>query len=369
MYGANRALYNMICLLKKQYGVEPYVLVSGGGPIIDLCEDKGISCFDNDFRISVVDEKIKHKDLRKLTRRIMRYKEFISIAKKIEKSGLKFDLVHSNSGIFDIGLFLAERWRIPHVWHVREFTKEDYGLESIFTRKEILNKYRKTDVVVVVSGAVGKKINSYGENINICPIYDGINICEKYEKIYNSDGVTNFCIVGSLNERKGQLDCVKACELLKRKNINNFKLYIVGEKGGDYFKHIEKYIEEHADLKDHIVFTGYCNNVDEILKKMDVGIMASYEEAFGLVTVEYMANYMPVIGTDTGGTPEILAENGKFFKPSDVSHLADYMAEYIQNQDYIRDEGAEMRIISEKFTSKNNARQVYDIYRKIIKTD
>lgn len=364
MYGANRSLYNMICLLKKEYDVEPYVLASGGGPIIDLCEKEGIQCFSDDFRISVVDETIKHKSIRKMTRRIMRYKEFIGFAKKIETLGIKFDIIHSNSSIFDIGLFLARRWNVPHVWHIREFAKEHYGLESIFTKSEILHKYRKSDAVVAVSDAIKNRVNSYGEDIQTYRIYNGIDICQNYKKEYSND-LTNFCIVGAIQEKKGQLDCVKACNLLKQKKIDNFKLYIVGGTGGIYFDQIEKYIERHPNIKDNIVFTGYCDNVDEILKNMDVGIMASYEEAFGRVTVEYMANYMPVIGTNTGGTPEILTEDGRFFDPADIVQLSNHMEQLINHPESIKQEGEKARLISEKFTVKNNAKQIYEVYKKI----
>lgn len=366
MYGANKSLYNMICLLKKDYGVEPYVLASGGGPIIDLCEKSDIKCFCDDFRISAIDENTKHKSIRKMTRRIMRYKEFMNFAKKIEKLGIQFDIIHSNSSIFDIGLFLSQYWRVPHVWHIREFAKEDYGLESIFTQKEILKKYRLSDAVIAISDAIKNRIISYGEGIRTYRIYNGIHVCEEYEKKYCDDGIVKFCIVGSIKEQKGQLDCVKACNLLKQKNIDDFKLYIVGGTGGVYSKEIEKYIENHPKIKDNIVFTGYCDQVDDLLKNMDVGIMASYEEAFGRVTVEYMANYMPVIGTNTGGTPEILTKDGRFFKPTDFVQLSNHMEDLMNHKEKLKVEGKRSRRIAEKFSRENNAKEIYDIYSVLL---
>lgn len=366
MYGANKSLYNMICLLKKDYGVEPYVLASGGGPIIDLCEKSDIKCFCDDFRISAIDENTKHKSIRKMTRRIMRYKEFMNFVKKIEKLGIQFDIIHSNSSIFDIGLFLSQYWRVPHVWHIREFAKEDYGLESIFTKKEILKKYRLSDAVIAISDAIKNRIISYGEGIRTYRIYNGIHVCEEYEKKYCDDGIVKFCIVGSIKEKKGQLDCVKACNLLKQKNIDDFKLYIVGGTGGVYSKEIEKYIENHPKIKDNIVFTGYCDHVDDLLKNMDVGIMASYEEAFGRVTVEYMANYMPVIGTNTGGTPEILTKDGRFFKPTDFVQLSNHMEDLMNHKEKLKVEGKRSRRIAEKFSRENNAKEIYDIYSVLL---
>lgn len=366
MYGANRSLYNMICLLKNEYDIEPYVLASGGGPIVDLCENEGIQCFCEDFRISAVNENIKHKNLKKITRRIMRYKEFISFAKKIERLGIKFDIIHSNSSIFDIGLFLARRWRLPHVWHIREFAKEDYGLESIFTKREMLKQYRMSDAVIAISDAIKDRVNSYGEGVKTFRIYNGIDVCEKYKKNYCNEGIVRFCIVGSIKEQKGQFDCVKACDLLKQKNIDNFRFYIVGGIGGLHFKQIEEYIDEHPGIKENIVFTGYCDNVDEFLKNMDVGIMASYEEAFGRVTVEYMSNYMPVIGTNTGGTPEILTEEGRFFEPADIVGLSKHMEDLVKHKEKIQTEGEKARRTAEKFTKERNVKEIYNMYKDLI---
>ena len=57
----------------------------------------------------------------------------------------------------------------------------------------------------------------------------------------------------------------------------------------------------------------------------DAYAMCSTSETFGMVTIEALARSVPVVGTEAGGTPELLGHgtHGTLFKPSDWKALAD----------------------------------------------
>lgn len=365
MYGANTSLFWMMISLKQDYGVEPYLLVPGGGKIGQLCQKAAIPCLCYDFRISALPENTKWIGFRKLTRRFMRYTDFYRIWKTINSQDIHFDLIHSNSSIFDIGVFLAKRWKIPHVWHIREFAKEDYGLVSVLNKRTIRNQYMNSDAVIAISDAIQERIFSYSNLIPVRKIYNGIHLVEKYEKKYAKDDVINFCIIGSICRRKNQLDTVKACIKLEEKGLSNYCLYIVGDTGGDYYQEILQYIAEHPILQEKIIFTGYCDDVNQFLKDKDVGIMASDAEAFGRVTVEYMANYMPVIGTNTGGTPEVVGDAGKLYEPHNIDQLGEYMSYFICNMRVLERDGMLARKQSEFFSAEKNAESIHEIYQEV----
>ena len=367
MYGANQSLFHMMKLLKESYGIEPYLLVPGGGEIGELCAKEEIPCICEDFRISYLDVNTSHLGFRKMTRRIMRIFDYLKIFTKIHKKGLAFDLIHSNSSVFDIGYCLARWWKIPHIWHIREFAEKDYGLVSSLPAYMEKREYRKTDTIIAISNAIQEYVQEKKSNANIERIYNGINIPIPYQKQYYKDGVTNFCIIGSLSWKKNQLDVVKACAELMHRGIEKFRLYIVGDFSGEQAIAIEHYLQQKDSLKDKIVITGFCKDVNEFLKGMDVGIMASEAEAFGRVTVEYMANYMPVIGTNAGGTPEILGNTQEMFAPHDIQKLADLMEKYIDNRELIEHCGQEGRKRAEMFDAKTNANKIYNLYQTVIK--
>lgn len=368
MYGANRCLFELAVSLKTQHDVEPYVLVPNGGKIGDALQPYGIDCLCNEFRIYALNENIRYKKIRKLTRRIMRYVDYYRILWDIRKKGLSFDLVHTNTSITDLGYFLSKRWKVPHIWHVREFGKEDYGLECVLRKKEVEKRYQSTDCMIAISGAIQDKLEHMGEDIPIVRIYDGIRIRTPYQKEYISDGVLKFCIVGSMFQGKRQLDVLKACRQLREMGYHAFEINIVGNTGGDYYRLLEEYIRKYQ-LNEYIRFPGYVENINTFLEHMDVGIMASSQEAFGRVTIEYMANYMMVIGTNSGGTPELIEETGLLYPVSDIDKLVQCMITCLEDRAMVMKKGNLSRMQAEKFTLEKNVDSIYQIYKTTIENN
>jgi len=64
--------------------------------------------------------------------------------------------------------------------------------------------------------------------------------------------------------------------------------------------------------------------------------MCSRLEAFGRVTVEYLRRGRPVIGTRSGGTPEIVDDGvtGLLYNPGDIEALAEQI-EHVASSDAI----------------------------------
>lgn len=370
MYGANKSLLTMMSLLKREYDIEPCLLISGNlGDMGAGCEEEGISCLGYDFRISAINENTKWKPIRRMTRRIVRYVDFYKIYYRIKKEGLLFDLVHSNSSVFDIGLFLAKKWKVPHVWHIREFAKEGCGLEIVYGSKVMRRKYAASAIVIAISDAIADYIRHMDSKIKMRKIYNGITLPSPYHKEFMQDGILKFCIVGGLTSKKNQLDVIKACEKLLRQGIRVFELYIVGDASGVYYEEMQSYLADKEELHKHIFFTGYCNDILSFLANKDVGIMATDIEAFGRVTIEYMANYMPVIGTNTGGTPELLGGTGRLFEPHDIEALAQAMCFYIEHPEILENNKEAVRKRAELFSAEKNARDVYKLYNKVLQSN
>lgn len=366
MGGANLCLCEMVLYMRQYYNAEPYILVPAGGTIEGKLKPYGIKFLFHNFRISAVDENIKYKPFRKLTRKIMRYKEFYAVLDMIDRQGLTFDLVHTNTSITDIGLFLAKKWGVPHVWHFREILKDGYPLEYIWGKREFTQKLLQSSQVITISGALAKRIEGYSPKINNIQIYDGVEIRPPYIKEYCKDGIIHFCMVGMIYEQKNQMDAVKACKALVSKGYTDFSLTIIGPTQGDYYYKILNYIKE-ARLSSYICFTGYQSDVASVLEHMDVGIMATNNEAFGRVTVEYMSNYMPVIGARSGATPELVSFMNLLYEVNHIEELADKMIYCIDHRSEMQNIGRRARKASETYTVRNNCEQIWSVYQEILK--
>lgn len=114
-------------------------------------------------------------------------------------------------------------------------------------------------------------------------------------------------LVGRLDPWKGQKELLIAFEKIRKENNNVFLLIIGEETPGEsgYKDSLLKFISENK-LSDSVFLIGFQENVHEWMSSMDIYVMPSYEEAFGIVLVEAMAAGLPCISTRAGGVPDII---------------------------------------------------------------
>jgi glycosyltransferase involved in cell wall biosynthesis len=78
-------------------------------------------------------------------------------------------------------------------------------------------------------------------------------------------------------------------------------------------------------VSDAVTGVGPVEDVVAEIDKAHAALMCSRSEAFGRVTVEYLRRGRPVIGTRSGGTPELIDDGrtGLLYSPGDTRALAD----------------------------------------------
>jgi N-acetyl-alpha-D-glucosaminyl L-malate synthase BshA len=86
-------------------------------------------------------------------------------------------------------------------------------------------------------------------------------------------------------------------------------------------------------LQDRVRFLGTRERVDEIAGMADVFLLPSELESFGLSALEAMACGVPVIGSDAGGLPELVAdgETGYLRPVGDVEGMAARCLELLED--------------------------------------
>ncbi|MEX0930301.1 MAG: glycosyltransferase [Candidatus Paceibacterota bacterium] len=136
-------------------------------------------------------------------------------------------------------------------------------------------------------------------------------------------------VVGSVgrlnNDHKRFTDVIDAFELASRLSPNS-RLLIAGD-GPDRAR-IERHARERG-VADRVVFTGYVEDIDTLYGVMDVFVLASAHEGFGLVIAEAMMHGLPVIATKVGGVVSIVrdGETGVLVPVGDVRALASALGE------------------------------------------
>ena len=125
--------------------------------------------------------------------------------------------------------------------------------------------------------------------------------------------------VGSLIPRKG-LDVVLAA--LARLGLSRPAHLLFAGSGPDQ-PGLERSARD-LGLGAQVHFLGNTDNPAEAYGAMDVNILASRQEAFGLVLVEAALCGVPSVGSKVGGIPEVIVDGvtGLLFPPGDADALA-----------------------------------------------
>lgn len=372
MYGANLCLFEMVTDLKARYGVEPIILVKEKGDLTEKLEREGITCICIPFANALLNREVGYvKNLYWYVRDVLcpAYK----IGKKLKKEE-HIDIIHSGTSVIDIGFFLSQKLNTPHIWHIRE-TDEQYDFKFLLPNTILRIMYRKAAAVVAISKFVSDKFQQKVGNIERAKVvYDGIYADQYFSynvKKFHVGNRVKFCIVGLVYKNKNQYKVLQACNELSRRGIDNYELYIVGDGEKEEIEKLKSYVDLN-NMQDNVFFLGYRTDIDEILRTMDVGIMASKMEGFGRVTIEYMTHYMPVIASESGANIELVKgmETGLIYGIDDEIEMANHMQYFIDNLSEIERMGKNAYDFAcEKFTVIKNTDEMFKLYQEVIEED
>ncbi len=131
-------------------------------------------------------------------------------------------------------------------------------------------------------------------------------------------------------QRKGLPMVIQSAPMII-KRIPDVEFWVVGE---DKALNKMKGLCAQIGVLSHFRFLGWQTQdklINQIYSNTDVFVMPSITEALGMVFVEAMASGIPVIGTKTGGIPEIIEDrvNGRLITYGDTQILAEAITEII----------------------------------------
>lgn len=385
LYGANRALLSLMLGLKRQGRHEPLLVIPAEGEMTRQLAEAGIEYYvcgvtqwQAIYREPVSFTLKKHKRVKQIEAELADLYEHFK--------GKNIDLIHSNSSVTGHGAMLAEKLGCRHVWHIREFAREHYGMRYFYPQDVVDKYYNAADRLVLISDALKEHYDKLYPQAKTVRIYDGVDAsrdntagntgCDDAavdKSCGDASGKVNarknesdkspciFIYTGYLFPKKRQLDVLKAAAELKKEGVSGFKVILAGNGDVAYSKKLEDFITAN-DLKE-AELKGFVEDVPGLLKSCDVGVIASEYEGFGLVTVEYMLNSMPVIGYKSGATPEIVEDGVSGILYEDIEGLKNAMKKLMADTALRRDMGAKGCVRArECFTAGANVKVVSALF-------
>lgn len=373
MGGANKSLFELIQYMKLNNVDVTVAVLYRGCPIDKELRDIGVKTFPCAFGWWMVPAEWSW--IFKLGFRFIHFLQGISVLRlcKYVKEN-KIDIIHSNSSTIDIGAVVAKKTGCRHVWHFREFGKEDYNLDYFYDRDRVIktiNSY--SDINVFISQAIS---NIYPEILHKRVIYDGITD-DCFIRDYKGgagDGICHFLVSGNMIPGKRQIDVLKAMNILNSeyKYEKRYSVIFAGTttdliESKEYFNSLEKYVADNG-LK-NVSFAGYVKDMSYLRRGVDIEIVPSKSEGYGRVTVEAMASRHIVIASRSGANLELVKENetGYMFDTGNVEELAKkmrYCIDNISELDNIKENAYNDALL--KHRRDINCKEVLRIYEELV---
>ena len=283
----------------------------------------------------------------------------------IEK--FKPDIIHTNVGPIHIGYLAAKKYGIPHVWHIREYQKEDFGMHPFPSMTVFQNRiHDDTNHCICITKSMFEHfgLNPVKDKI----IYDGV-IDSKKVKPINRNKESYILFVGRLEDAKGIKELLYAYNKYALSG-GMFNLYVAGNGTDEYKNECLEILND--SIKSRVRFLGHCEHkmIYDLMYNATVFVVPSRNEGFGFITAEAMFNGTIVIGKNTGGTKEQM-DNGRALTKTEIAfryiNLQDLISFLFKVQNLSEDacmniEKKAQKVVCELYDKELQSKKVYRFY-------
>jgi glycosyltransferase involved in cell wall biosynthesis len=277
----------------------------------------------------------------------------------------KFDYLYANSVLISVPAFLLSLFfDVTVLVHIHDILKESLINRIILS---IISKRVKT--YIAVSYAVRESV----ENLRV-PL-DKIVVIHNGIFLDNVDVATTWrgkekarntvAIIGQITKWKGQHIFLQAANLVV-KEISNVEFWIVGAPLFGEYSYLEelKQMARNFSLEDHVKFKGYIKDINKVYNAIDILVICSDHEPFGLTAVEAMSHGIPVIAPKCGGVMEIVQNEvtGLLYQFGDEVGLKNALIRIIKNPDLAMTLGQNgIKRVAERFDFETQIQKIYSV--------
>lgn len=354
--GAEKLLEDLIPLMNKMENIEADIL---------LLTDKNNVFYNSLINKGVKVDIVKHKNM-------YDPRNIFEIRKHINKGG--YDLVHSH--LFPTQYWVALSrlffWNKKVKFITTEHSTHNRRREKLYFRYIDKLIYSQYDSIISITEKTRgnlidwidpkrKKIDKHVVIENGVDI-ERIKEALPYKKSELIEGISEdtklVCMVGRFSEAKDQPTLIRAISKLPEE----IHLVLVGE--GSLMLD-NKALAGDLGMSDRVHFLGFRQDIPRILKTVDLVVLSSHWEGFGLAAVEGMAANKPVIVSDVEGLNSVLDDIGLKYKSMDFHKLSDMINEILSDKDIYFAKVNYSNIRCEKYNIKQKMKELTDIYQQV----
>jgi glycosyltransferase involved in cell wall biosynthesis len=279
-----------------------------------------------------------HQRVFSVTRRLGRHLGFsLAASALIERWRRRYDLdfVHLNGG--PGGLFLLRRpntsviYTVHHTYLQQARLVPGQGWKAALVPLERLS-YRAADVVTGDCASTTGVLRSELGVPAAFTVPSGVDT-QRFRPVPCQRVANSLLYVGRLDARKGITHLIRAMPHIARE-APNARLFVIGR--GPLEERLRALAAE-TGVDSHVTFLGRMSD-DELVRwysRVDLTVVPSAFEGFGLTAVEAQACGTPVLATDTDGLRDLIEDGltGRLVPFADPTRLADVAVELLRDRE------------------------------------
>ncbi|HEY6376682.1 MAG TPA: glycosyltransferase [Edaphobacter sp.] len=214
-------------------------------------------------------------------------------------------------------------------------------------------------------------------------IYDAIEIpatdmAASNAAVRRELGIPSECtvvgMVARVNPQKDYFTLTSAAAEVLRKHPDT-RFLVVGDNSFVDLnrRHYEEVVNKLNELgiADKFVFTGHRNDVSRLIAAMDISVLSTHREGFGLCIAESMAMRKPVVATAVGGLLEVVEHGvtGYLHQHGNSKELADAIIELIDDPERANQLGlAGCEHVRQNYSGEKFVGEISKAYSDVMRT-
>lgn len=128
-------------------------------------------------------------------------------------------------------------------------------------------------------------------------------------------------------------------------------------------------LAEQLGISDHVRFLGHVSHMQDFFPALDIFILPSLTEGFGITILEAMSFGLPIIAASTGGIPELVNNgiNGILVRPNSVQEIQKAILGFLKDPQNAKKYGRQAAIdIQRGFSSEAMVSRINSIFESIL---
>lgn len=299
------------------------------------------------------------------------YLNYIFLKNLIKKLTPDIVNAHYLSGYGTLARLVNFQNTLVNVWGSDIY---DFPQKNIINKKIIQKNILKIKYIASTSNVMANEIKKYlkkEKQIKITPFGIDTKVFVPGGRNESNDSSNEIVIgiVKTLREKYGIEYLIRAFGILIKSNKNKkLRLVIYGE--GELKNYLEGLCRE-LEISNFVEFKGYISNelVAKALTTLDIFVVPSIYESFGVSAVEAMSCEIPVVASDADGFTEVIENEitGFIVPQKNEEELAKKIQKLIDDKNlrYLMGKKARNRV-KKKYEWNKNVDKMIEIYEEII---